>query len=255
MAEAGSGGSGCCSSTGSPARRRTSPTASTPSPTAGWHVVAPDLRGHGASGQPADEYGLLAGDLRRRRSLALADDLGWDRFALLGHSMGGMVAQVLALAGARPRSVPRADGHRPTARSSGIDPELAALAVEIVRTEGIDRLMEVMTSSTRRWAPRPTRGSGPSGRATSPSASASSSPAPRPCTRRWPASCWATTTGSSGSATLADADPRCRGRAGHAVPRRVAGDGRHDPRGRARGRAPTPATARSSRRRRSGGTW
>ena len=63
---------------------------------AGWHVVAPDQRGHGASDKPADEadYGFdaLAGD-----ALGLADALGWDRFVLLGHSMGGMVAQVVAL--------------------------------------------------------------------------------------------------------------------------------------------------------------
>jgi pimeloyl-ACP methyl ester carboxylesterase len=63
---------------------------------AGWHAVAPDLRGHGDSEWPAgeDAYGfeVFAGDL-----LALADALGWRSFALLGHSMGGMVAQGLVL--------------------------------------------------------------------------------------------------------------------------------------------------------------
>lgn len=62
----------------------------------GWHVAAPDLRGHGASDRPGDEaaYSLEActEDL-----LALVDHLGWADFALLGHSMGGMVAQQLAL--------------------------------------------------------------------------------------------------------------------------------------------------------------
>lgn len=62
----------------------------------GWHVVAPDLRGHGASDHPPSEgaysFEILAADLLR-----LADALGWDRFTLVGHSMGGGVAQLVAL--------------------------------------------------------------------------------------------------------------------------------------------------------------
>lgn len=62
----------------------------------GWHVVAPDLRGHGASDHPprTEDYtvGLFEADL-----LALVDDLGWDRFVLLGHSMGGMIGQAFAI--------------------------------------------------------------------------------------------------------------------------------------------------------------
>ncbi|UDY34851.1 alpha/beta fold hydrolase [Dermatobacter hominis] len=70
----------------------------------GHWVVAPDLRGHGASSQPPgeDAYGLdrFAADV-----LALVDALGWDRFDLLGHSMGGMVAQKVAIE--RPAAVQR----------------------------------------------------------------------------------------------------------------------------------------------------
>jgi 3-oxoadipate enol-lactonase len=62
----------------------------------GWHAVAPDLRGHGRSDHPTDpaaySFEILAADV-----LALADALGWDRFALVGHSMGGAVAQLVAL--------------------------------------------------------------------------------------------------------------------------------------------------------------
>lgn len=62
----------------------------------GWHAVAPDLRGHGRSDHPtaADAYSfeILAADVP-----GLADTLGWDRFALVGHSMGGAVAQLVAL--------------------------------------------------------------------------------------------------------------------------------------------------------------
>jgi len=64
---------------------------------AGWHAVAPDHRGHGASEKPSNEsdytFATLAND-----AFALADELwGSDSpFVLLGHSMGGMVAQVMA---------------------------------------------------------------------------------------------------------------------------------------------------------------
>jgi len=63
----------------------------------GWHAVAPDLRGHGESPKPDDvaqySFPLLVDDL-----VELADAVWGDgsRFVLLGHSMGGMVAQVLA---------------------------------------------------------------------------------------------------------------------------------------------------------------
>jgi proline iminopeptidase len=59
------------------------------------HLVFPDLRGNGGS-FPADlatvTMAQLADDV-----VALADHLGRDRFAVLGHSYGGFVAQELAL--------------------------------------------------------------------------------------------------------------------------------------------------------------
>src|SRR5580765_970969 len=61
----------------------------------GWHAVAPDLRGHGGSAHPEQEtdysFEIFAADM-----VKLTDALGWDRFVVLGHSMGGMIAQVLA---------------------------------------------------------------------------------------------------------------------------------------------------------------
>jgi pimeloyl-ACP methyl ester carboxylesterase len=67
-------------------------------------AVALDLRGHGGSAAPPDRaaYAIeaLAGDVA-----AVADALGLQRFALVGHSMGGGVA--LAYAGAHPERVDR----------------------------------------------------------------------------------------------------------------------------------------------------
>ena len=59
---------------------------------AGYRVIAPDQRGHGASARTGT-YSLeeMREDLRQ-----LADALGLDRFVLGGHSMGGTVATLFA---------------------------------------------------------------------------------------------------------------------------------------------------------------
>jgi pimeloyl-ACP methyl ester carboxylesterase len=109
---------------------------------AGWHAVAPDLRGHGASSKPPAEadysFQLMADDM-----LGLLDALGWQRFVLLGHSMGGMVAQFVACSAAQ-----RLDGlilmdtsHGPL---TNLDPELIQAAVSIVRSEGIGVLADIL---------------------------------------------------------------------------------------------------------------
>lgn len=60
-------------------------------------LVALDMPGHGRSFHyPADaEYSLFSTILD---VLAAADALGWQRFVLLGHSMGGAIASLLAAA-------------------------------------------------------------------------------------------------------------------------------------------------------------
>lgn len=110
----------------------------------GWHAVAPDLRGHGRSDHPADEaaYSLeaMAADVT-----ALADSLGWDRFVLVGHSMGGAVAQVVALDHPqRLRGLVLASTfHGPV---SGVAPALVELGTEIVRRSGMPGLAEAMAA-------------------------------------------------------------------------------------------------------------
>ncbi|MFA5679143.1 MAG: alpha/beta hydrolase [Pseudomonas sp.] len=58
------------------------------------HLVALDLPGHGLSGHlPAGGYSLWQ---QATTVLQVADDLGWERFALLGHSMGGIISCILS---------------------------------------------------------------------------------------------------------------------------------------------------------------
>lgn len=63
----------------------------------GIDLVALDLPGHGASAHlpAAAEYTVVN---TARLVFAAADALGWERFSLLGHSLGGAVASVMAAA-------------------------------------------------------------------------------------------------------------------------------------------------------------
>lgn len=110
----------------------------------GWHAVAPDLRGHGRSGRPTEpaaySFELMATDL-----VALADHLGWDRFALLGHSMGGAVAQFVALDHPDRLTglVLASTFHGPV---PGITMELVELGRWVVREAGMSGLADAMAS-------------------------------------------------------------------------------------------------------------
>ncbi len=110
----------------------------------GWHAVAPDLRGHGASDAPGAEedydFGIMAGDL-----VAVADALGWGRFAVVGHSFGGALAQLVAL-----ESPHRLDAlvlagtfHGPV---TAVDPDLVALGAAIVRDAGMEGLAQALAA-------------------------------------------------------------------------------------------------------------
>ncbi len=111
----------------------------------GHHVVAPDHRGHGESHKPEDEdrYSLdiLAADM-----LGVADAYGWDRFVLLGHSMGGMVAQKIALGhAARLRGLILMDTHHGPV---DVDRVVVDLGVEMARTHGTGAIADMMAATT-----------------------------------------------------------------------------------------------------------
>jgi len=61
-----------------------------------YRIVSPDLRGHGLSAKPIrpEDYSLEA---MAQDVIALIDRLGLAGCHLVGHSMGGMIAQVVAL--------------------------------------------------------------------------------------------------------------------------------------------------------------
>jgi pimeloyl-ACP methyl ester carboxylesterase len=105
-------------------------------------VVLFDHRGHGASDKPADvaDYSLdrLAAD-----TIAVADAVGFDRFTLLGYSMGGMVARRLLLANPeRVAALVLLDTS--PGPPDGIDPDLADAAGQIALTDGMTVLREVL---------------------------------------------------------------------------------------------------------------
>ncbi len=104
----------------------------------GWHAVAPDQRGHGASAKPDDEsaysFEAYAADL-----FGLLDALGWDRCVALGHSMGGMVVQTAILD--RPERFEALVLMDTSHRGLKVDEGLVELGVAIARAEGIAAVM------------------------------------------------------------------------------------------------------------------
>jgi pimeloyl-ACP methyl ester carboxylesterase len=106
----------------------------------GWHAVAPDHRGHGESSKPdgEDAYSLasIADD-----TWSLVGRLGWDRFALLGHSMGGYVARLMV--DRRPERITALvlmdTGHGPV---ETLDRETVDAAVDLVRSGGTRAIAE-----------------------------------------------------------------------------------------------------------------
>lgn len=108
----------------------------------GFHAVSPDHRGHGDSEHPEPEHAYTF-ETFSEDLLTLADTLGWERFDLLGHSMGGMIAQHLVTA--HPHRVDRLvlmDTHHGPVR--GLDPELIELGIELARSEGLAVIQQIV---------------------------------------------------------------------------------------------------------------
>jgi pimeloyl-ACP methyl ester carboxylesterase len=107
---------------------------------AGWHAFAYDQRGNGHSGRPEGEAAfslqILKDDL-----VGVVDQLGWGRFVLLGHSMGGMVAQLFALEFGDRLSglILMGTSHGPP---TGLEAEMVSLGQEVVREGGTAALLQ-----------------------------------------------------------------------------------------------------------------
>ena len=107
----------------------------------GYWVVAPDLRGHGGSGHPTGEHEYhldrFADDVE-----SLIDALGWQQLDLLGHSMGGMITQVVAVR--RPERISRlvlmdtASGPLP-----GLDHDIMRIGIDLCREQGVEAILAV----------------------------------------------------------------------------------------------------------------
>jgi pimeloyl-ACP methyl ester carboxylesterase len=107
---------------------------------AGWHAAAFDLRGHGESAKPDDpgDYSLerMAADV-----LDVLDALGWRSATVLGHSLGGMVVQEVALTfGERVHALVLMDTSHGV--FPGVTVELAELGTAVVRDGGVAAFLD-----------------------------------------------------------------------------------------------------------------
>jgi len=107
---------------------------------AGYDVAAPDLPGYGGS-PPADPDAYAVPALAELMG-RLADDLGWSRFVLVGHSWGGAIACHLAAAHPeRVRALVLVDsGHLDYADTPGAD---LTASIEDLVAEGDERRLRL----------------------------------------------------------------------------------------------------------------
>jgi 3-oxoadipate enol-lactonase len=114
-----------------------------------YRVLAFDMRGHGASGQPEPPYTLemLAGDV-----VGLLDALGVDRTHFVGLSIGGMIGQVL---GSRHKD--RLHSLTLCNTASRMPPEMAPTWDERVTVAREQGMVVVVEPTIERWFTAPFR--------------------------------------------------------------------------------------------------
>jgi pimeloyl-ACP methyl ester carboxylesterase len=108
-------------------------------------VVVFDHRGHGESDQP-DRVEAYSLERMRADVLAVADACGFERFRLLGHSMGGMIVRRIPLtAPERVDALVLMDTcHGPLA---DFEPSLLEFAADAALTHGKDTLKELLDAA------------------------------------------------------------------------------------------------------------
>ena len=114
-------------------------------------VITFDHRGHGTSDHPGDvaAYSLdrLAAD-----TLAVADAVGAERFVLLGHSMGGMVARRVVLA-----HPDRVCGlvlmNTSPGPPRGVDVDMADIAAQLALSDGMEALRTILDAANPLGSP------------------------------------------------------------------------------------------------------
>ena len=107
-----------------------------------FHVVAPDQRGHGHTSKPSGEDAYSVATYAHD-AIGLADRLGWERFCLLGHSMGGMIAQEVALRiPGRLDALVLMDTHH---GAIDVAPSIIEAGIDTARTQGTEFIADMMS--------------------------------------------------------------------------------------------------------------
>lgn len=107
-----------------------------------WSIALPDLRGYGGSADAAGPFDMATA---ASDALEIADQLGWARFSVIGHSMCGKAA--LRLAADAPDRVHRVVGIAPVwAGAVPFDPD--SLAFFRSSVDSVEARQAIITQST-----------------------------------------------------------------------------------------------------------